>query len=165
MSLNRDELEALLRRIAEASPSTCDELEVDQQGNFKLQDQLVHLRGLGLITSEQIRTVHDSRDLFIFNIAITSKGIEHLGQDGGLSRDVNTLNVRIDPEQFRQILLAKLDEAKDVSHQQRSELVEQIRKLPAKALGKLIETALSKGAEILVQQLPQLGTLLAQAAA
>lgn len=141
MELDRTELEQLLARIADAG-AVFDEESLGRQGDAKLHAQLRHLKGLGLITFDSRGYVHDPRNLLIYNVEITAKGTVHLGRDGGMGQAVDTITIRIETEQFRAMLLARLDEGDEVSHPQRSALAEQIRTLPAKALEKLFGMAL-----------------------
>jgi hypothetical protein len=102
---------------------------------------LHYLKDHGLLTGIDPKT---SKELL--NIKITGAGLDFLEGDGGITAMLRTVTVRLDAEQFRQILAAKV-EALSIAQDQKDSILSKIRSLPAEALNSLALKLLEKGVE------------------
>lgn len=68
---------------------------------------------------------------------ITPKGLDFLADDGGLSAILGVVTVRFDAEQWREMLATKVESLTTATPQERSQVADALRKLPAQAVEKL----------------------------
>ena len=83
--------------------------------------------------------------------------------DGGFSAILNVVTVQLHENTIRDLLIAKTESA-SIPRAKRSALIQAIRNLPGKAFGKLTDKMLDGGADDLVNEAHQFGTLLTQLA-
>jgi len=75
---------------------------------------------------------------------INHNGMDFLANDGGLSAILSTVTIKIDAEQFRQILLMKVNES-DLPSDQKSQITSVLRELPAENIKHLSTKLLDLG--------------------
>ena len=158
----------ILERLVEAWPAYDDDVlyvgddPVNEAAKKKVTGELLYLKQYGLVEFEEAQFVHGAYPL-PFNVRITNRGLDFMNPSGGLGKELNVVTVKLHADTIRDMLINRLEANTAVSQAERTGLVEQIRMLPGKALGKLTEALLKQGVDAAVQQLPQLGTLIGQA--
>ena len=97
-----------------------------------LAANLRYLEQHGLIEPKSVYISVDG--LFSFgNVLITHTGMDFLADDGGLSAILGVVTVKLETEQLRAILAAKIMSS-DLSSERKSTLIDAIRELPAEGL-------------------------------
>lgn len=64
---------------------------------------------------------------------INQNGMDFLANDGGLSAILSTVTIRIDAEQFRQMLLTRVDES-NLSPDQKNQITSALQELPSESI-------------------------------
>ncbi len=84
---------------------------------------------------------------------ITAKGLDFMADDGGLSAILHTVTVRLDANQFAELLASKIEAMPGGDPAEKSEIAKAIRKLPATAIekmsGKLLDWAVDHAGDAL----------------
>ncbi|WP_167481303.1 hypothetical protein [Acidovorax cavernicola] len=96
---------------------------------------LVYLKGHGLVEMERSRSSTLDKDLLW---KITSKGIDFIEDDGGLSAILNVVTVRFEAESLKALLEAPIRRL-DVPEDERNKYVKALEELPAEATKSLME--------------------------
>ena len=109
---------------------------------------LHYLKGHGLLTGVEVKT---SIPPHLLNIRITEDGLDFLEDDGGIGAILRTVTVKLDADQLRQILVAKV-EALSIPEEKKASALDTIRKLPAEILNKLVMRFVERG----IEQFPDL---------
>lgn len=161
MKLDRSLQRDLLTRLADAYPRMESVQPWLREGD-NVNANLHYLAEHGLISGSISNEIGGSKSFIIAQI--TSKGLDFLADDGGLSAILGVVTVKLHEDTIRQLLIDRV-EASTASPEERSSLVAKIRSLPGKALGTLTEKLIEKGAEQMLDGAPKLGTLLVQLAA
>lgn len=86
---------------------------------------------------------------------LTARGHDYLSDDGGLTRELGTLVVRMDEEQVKAMLSDRVEQS-TLPAAERSRLLTALRNAPAKALETLVAEVTKKG----VESLPNVAQLL-----
>lgn len=133
-ALHRDVLE----RAAEMYPFRCmyqsnQHSEVDFFGN------LLYLEELRLIEAG-IKMSTDNRFDF-FGFKATAKGLDFLADDGGLSAILGVVTVKFHEDTIKQLLIERIEQSSEPVTA-KSELIKQVKALPAEGLKTLTTTAL-----------------------
>ena len=102
---------------------------------------LHYLKQHGLLTGIDTKTSLD-----LVNVRITETGLDFLEDDGGIGTILRTLTVKLDADQLRQILAAKV-EALPIPEAKKASALDTIRKLPAEILNKLVMRFVERGIE------------------
>lgn len=167
---------SLQRRILEVLATTYPEGTYDLSGALTQHDEagtpseaLVlattqYLAEHGLVISGYQRraTISDNSFIPVGETSITAAGLDFLADDGGLGAILNTVTVRLHAQQWAELLARKVESAPGLSHADRTGLAATLRKLPAKAIGKLSEKLLDWAVDHSPDALPQLRTWLDQ---
>jgi len=160
MKLNRELQRELLNRLADVYPRM-EPVQSWLRESENVNANLHYLAEHGLITGSSSNEMGGSRQYIVAQI--TSKGLDFLADDGGLSAILGVVTVKLHEDTIRQLLIDRV-EASITSPEERSSLVTKIRSLPGKALETLTEKLIEKGAEQMLDGTPKLGTLLIQLA-
>jgi len=88
---------------------------------------------------------------------ITSRGRDYLTEDGGLTRELGVVTVKLHEDTLRQIFINRVN-ASDADATVKSKLVDQLKALPAEGLSKLAEKALEEGLRYMPHALQWLQT-------
>jgi hypothetical protein len=104
---------------------------------------LHYLIAHGLLTGFEVKTSNPSQ---FVNIKITEAGLDFLEDDGGIGAILRTVTVKIDAEQLRQILAAKVA-ALSIPEEKKASALDTIRRLPADILTKLVIRFVERGIE------------------
>lgn len=91
---------------------------------------------------------------------ITARGIDFISDDGGLGAILNMITVKLDAEQWRELLAAKVEQL-PIRPEEKGELAKTIRGLPAKALERVFEKLLDWSVDHAHDALPALRAVLA----
>lgn len=88
---------------------------------------LKYLSDHGLCRVEYLEQHNDMRWHWAEPVRITAAGLDWLSEDGGLTAEKRTITIQFDEDQFKALLIAKVDEA-DASEEDKSKLKEAISK-------------------------------------
>jgi hypothetical protein len=81
---------------------------------------------------------------YLVNVRITKNGLDFLADDGGIGAMLRTVTVKLDADQFREILAAKVH-ALAVSDEKKASMLSKLRDLPAEILNRWIMKVVDKG--------------------
>jgi hypothetical protein len=76
---------------------------------------------------------------------ITAKGVDFLLDDGGLSAILGVVTVKLDSSTIKALVLSKIDQAEDVSHEERSRLKSLLLSAGDQGMRKLVDTLIEAG--------------------
>jgi hypothetical protein len=93
------------------------------------------------------------------NVKITSRGMDFLQEDGGLSAILNVVTVRFEPDTLKALLTSKINSA-DIEAEKKSELMKAVEELPADGLRHVMTRVLDKGMENIPHLIPYLSQVL-----
>lgn len=123
----------------------------------ELEWHLAYLEDHGLVEARWTPTMGKTH---LSNARITSKGIDFLADDGGLSAVLGVVTVRLHEDSVKQLMLAKID-ASDADPSVKGELRDTVTKLPAEALRsvvmRVLDSALSDPATTIAALRTSLG--------
>lgn len=140
----------ILCELRDAYPKSVDYSEKYDYGSDeynKFVANLVYLRSHGLISKDSIL---DSKSIHINNpyqpayASITHTGLDFLEDDGGLSAILNTVTVKFETDQLKQILESKINKS-DLPKDKKSSFISIIRDLPAESIKQLTKRAIDYG--------------------
>ena len=104
---------------------------------------LHYLKGHSLLMGVEVKTMTSFQ---LVNVKITEAGLDFLEDDGGIGAILRTVTVRLDADQLRQILAAKVATL-PIPEEEKASTLDAIRKLPAEILNKLVMRFVEKGIE------------------
>lgn len=136
MILDRQLQKELLEKISSSYPEYYDFDQEYQHGTIAYKKAIANLYYLMQHNLVEERSVSISRSLNgikspQFELpTINQNGMDFLANDGGLSAILNTVTIKIDAEQFRQLLLAQINES-SLPPDQKSQIISAIESLPA----------------------------------
>lgn len=156
--MNRDLQREILQSLAALYPQG---KSFDETGDGIAQETLAAIQYLdehGLVKSGFLRSVTTGGVDFVESddTCITAKGLDFLAADGGLGAILNIVTVRLDVEQWRELLASKVQSAEGIPEEERSTMSKAIRELPAKAVEKLSERLLDWAVDHAADALPLL---------
>jgi hypothetical protein len=161
MQINRERQLELLKLLAGAYPHyvTARDIPGDKS---EVNANLHYLIEHGLVNGSITEFMSGERP--VMSAIITASGLDFLADDGGLSAILGVVTVKLHEESIRQILADRVNRA-DLPAEQRSSLLQVIRKLPARALQIATEKLLENGADRMLDEAPSIYTWLTQLAA
>ena len=124
--IDRDLQLEILRLCRDAYPGRVE--DTDLPLHPELQANLIYLYELDLILGSLVNGNMELRAP-----QITAKGLDFLEDDGGVSAILNTVTVKIDQEDLRLLIAARV-EASDLPPEKKAPLIQAMRSLPAQAL-------------------------------
>ena len=107
----------------------------------ELQANLIYLYELDLILGSLVNGNTELR-----NPQITAKGLDFLEDDGGVSAILNTVTVKIDQDDLRLLIAARV-ETSDLPPEEKDSLIRAMRSLPAQALRSLTTRLVNEAVE------------------
>lgn len=121
-----------------------------------------YLDGHGLIQSGFRRrgTIGDNSFMEAHEHVITPKGLDFLAEDGGLGAILGVVTVRVDALQFAEMLATKIESIDSISPEERSQVADALRRLPAKGAEKVSDRLLDWAVDHAQDALPLLRTLI-----
>jgi DNA-binding PadR family transcriptional regulator len=141
MSLDRNLQRRMLKALEDKYPSHDTQFTRTFEHETGYMPNLHYLKEHGLLTGAPTKTSHD-----LLNIKITAAGLDFLADDGGISAILRTVTVKLDAEQFRQMLTAKVASL-SLEEEKKSSILGTIRSLPGEVLNKLAIKLIEKGVE------------------
>lgn len=102
----------------------------------------MYLQEHGLIELKSPKNL--PRGQFVAMMRITHRGMDFLADDGGLSAILGVVTVRLHEDSLKAIFLERID-ASNEPETVKTELKEQIRKLPAEGMRTIVEEGLKAG--------------------
>lgn len=126
------------KRVAVERLGLCDERT--------LANHLMYMAREGLIDNDANEVVgfDSSGEIASFeNCGITSLGISHIGQDDGIHQELNTVNIALDVDQLRQLLLDNV--VANAEPEQRQKLTHAITSLSKETLVEVCKELIVKG--------------------
>ncbi len=127
MRLDRDLQREALLSCREAYPRSV-EYTHEEHHRDGLQANLIYLHEHGLITGTLV-----NGDTEVVNPRITATGLDFLEDDGGVSAMLQTITVKIDQDDLRSLIAARVDRS-DLPLEEKAPLSHAMRSLPAQAL-------------------------------
>lgn len=155
MRLDRSDMRKILDVLYEKFPYTVDpdNLTVETNGEAGVGTYLHYLEGHGLVEFKKLHAAHGTMNFNITQVRITSKGIDFIMDDGGLSAIFGVVTVKLHEDTIRALLLKGLED-NPAPESEKAPLREAIRKAPATAFNKVIESlvgvALSRTPDALI---------------
>lgn len=137
---------------------------VDVQGWKDSPDKIAALRyleGHGLVNVDWSRDMSNTSPKPL-RAQATVHGLDFLADDGGLSAVLDVVTIRLHADTVRELLLTKIENAHDISPEERSSLTKAIHSLPGRALEKLTDKLLDLGADRLALEISTLRMWLGQ---
>lgn len=148
--IDRDLQHYILCELRDAYPNSVDYSNRYSYGSeeyHKFVANLVYLRSHGLISKESVfySKTMDLGDAYQpAHASITHIGLDFLEDDGGLSAILNTVTVKFEADQLRQMLESKIKES-NLSKNEKSSAISVIKELPAESIKHLTTRALDYG--------------------
>ncbi|THJ18641.1 MAG: hypothetical protein CAF42_010160 [Nitrospira sp. CG24B] len=142
MNLNRPLQLRILQTLKESYPEHSAIFNQRFGSDPDFIPNLHYLKGHGLVTGIEAKT-HTSAGQLV-NVRITETGLDFLEEDGGIGSILHTVTVRLDADQLRQILVAKV-QALSIPEEKKASALEKIRNLPTEFLNNLIMRVIDKG--------------------
>lgn len=139
MILDRKLQLELLEKMSSTYPEFYDFSKEYRHGTdeyYQVVSNLYYLQQHNLIEQRsllQSASMGGYKNLQINLPTINHNGMDFLANDGGLSAILSTVTIKIDTEQFRQILLMKVNES-DLPSDQKSQITSVLRELPAESI-------------------------------
>ena len=127
MRLDRDLQREILLSCREAYPGYV-EYTHEERYREGLQANLIYLHEHGLITGTLV-----NGNVELVNPRITATGLDFLEDDGGVSAILRTVTVKIDQDDLRSLIAARVD-ASDLLPEEKESLSHAMRSLPAQIL-------------------------------
>lgn len=137
----------ILCELRDAYPNSVDYRKRYDYGSEKYHNfvaNLVYLRSHGLISKESVlySKTMDLGDAYQpAHASITHIGLDFLEDDGGLSAILNTVTVKFETEQLKQMIESKINES-DLPNDKKSSAISVIKDLPAESIKHLTTRAL-----------------------
>lgn len=97
-----------------------------------------------LVAGELRMTSSGGGDFMPTRLVLTAKGLDFLEDDGGLTAILGTLTVRLHADSIRDLLVARI-EAAEMEDSVKSQLIAQVKSLPAKGLESMVAGLAKEG--------------------
>jgi hypothetical protein len=139
MILDRQLQLELLQKMSTTYPEFYnfrDEYEHGTEEYKKVVANLYYLMQHGLIEERSLmesKVMSGIKRPQISLPTINQNGLDFLANDGGLSAILSTVTIKIDTEQFRQLLLARINES-NLPPDQKNQIVSALESLPAESI-------------------------------
>jgi hypothetical protein len=163
MKLDRALQLEILRMLEDAYPSYLRSDVATQFCNTHTEDKvfsnLLYLEGHGLLTSGLKMGLND----FVWNVGaarISSAGLDFLADDGGLTAVLGIVTVKLHEDTIKDLLIKHIEKEPGSDPTVKSELIKQVKSLPAEGLKTLTTKTLEAGIAALPSLVPLLRTWL-----
>jgi hypothetical protein len=137
---------SILEDLRQTYPSERDRSELRGEDHEDLQGNLFYLEEHGLIEAMAKMGRNTTGNPTIITAFITAKGLDFIEDDGGLTAILGKVTVRIDADQFRDLIAGAVQRS-DLPAEKKSTFLQRIKELPAKGL----EAAVLKAVELAVE--------------
>ena len=127
MKLDRDLQREVLLSCREAYPGYV-EYAHEERHRERLQANLIYLHEHGLITGKLV-----NGNVELVDPRITATGLDFLEDDGGVSAILRTVTVKMDQDDLRSLIAARI-ESSDLLPEEKASLSHAMRSLPAQVL-------------------------------
>ena len=148
MKLDRDLQREILTMLADAHPRAPEIATVkaihDRVGEDVLASNLLYLEGHGLLTSGVTMSLDGSIMISLAAQEITSKGLDFIQDDGGISAILGVVTVRLHSDTIKDLIEAKIQEA-DLPPADKKRWLDLLRSLPADATKHLVQKLVEMG--------------------
>ena len=150
MILDRDLQLDLLSKMSSSYPEYFDFSGTCEHGTEKYNKvvaNLYYLQQHNLIEERSTlrsNAVDGIKRLQIHLPTINQNGLDFLANDGGLSAILSTITIKIDTEQFRQLLLVRVSES-NLPPDQKNQITSALESLPAESIKHLSTKVLDWG--------------------
>ena len=144
MKIDRELQLEVLRFCRDAYPANVELVEAPFCDQPHIHANLIYLQEHQLIDGTLV-----NGNMEIWNPGITAAGLDFLEDDGGISAMLRTITVKIDPDDLRSLIAARV-EASDLSTEEKSSLIHKIRSASKQALEKMAARLVNEA----VDQLP-----------
>jgi hypothetical protein len=150
MRLDRDLQREILTLLADAHPRAPELADVralhDRVGEDALASNLLYLEGHGLLTSGITMSLDGSIMIALAAQEITSKGLDFIQDDGGISAILGVVTVRLHSDTIKDLIEAKVRDS-DLPPADKKRWLDLLRSLPADATRQLVHKLMEKGLE------------------
>lgn len=143
--LNRELQREILTKLREAYPEVADLSSFLDITNRNNQANLFYLAEHNLIAPEAMRRAMGVPRQML-TAQITAEGLDFLEDDGGLGAILNVVTVKMDAENLKAILEARINES-DIPSEQKQSVIEKIRGFSGDVLKAVIIKLVEKGIE------------------
>lgn len=157
MPLNRELQRRILECCAQHYPSMTSEVKAFAPLP-ELAANIFYLQEHGLV--EAILKQSLSRDFAFGGVKATSRGMDFLAEDGGLSAILGVVTIKLHDDTFKQLVESKILEA-ELAPADKQRYIDQLRALPAETTKHLVMRLVDKGLESGPQAMAWLGKFLA----
>ena len=144
--LNRDLQRKILTSLRETYPDVLDLRSFFDLTDRNTQANLFYLAEHNLITPVAQREGMPGVPSQIFSAQITAEGLDFLEDDGGLGAILNVVTVRLDAENLKTILEARIRES-DLSGEEKKSIITKIRSFSGDVLKAVVIKLVERGIE------------------
>ena len=150
MRIDRSLQKDILNKLASVYPNYYDLSKEYTYGTPEYQNivtNLYYLSEHGLVTESSILKATGfggSFNLQLERPTITYKGLDFLADDGGLSAILNSVTVKFDIEQLKNLIDLKIQNS-DLPPQEKSQLSEILKELPSESIKHIITKLIDLG--------------------
>lgn len=166
MFLDRELQLKLMQDMADSYPFPVKFLEYQHETPeyYKVAINLYYLQSHGLLTENSVAmrlnfTGIGGGDIFINKPSLTSKGVDFLANDGGLSAILNVVTVKFEADTLKAILENRINQS-DLAPDDKKSMIDSLRELPAESIKHLTMKLLDEGLENLPNAILLIGTYL-----
>lgn len=146
MSIDKTLMMQILTVLSEQAPKRVSAERLGLCDEQTLANHLKYMAREGLIDNDANEVVEFGSDDEISsfeNCGITSRGISYIGQDDGIYKELNTVNVALDVDELRQLLLDNV--VANAEPDQRQKLADTITSLSKETLVEVCKELIVKG--------------------
>ncbi len=155
-TLNRERQRTLLLELRDLFPDFLPNQEGSGPEKLQRRGDLRYLMDHSLVDRVEIE-VHGRMNFLGWKI--TAKGIDFLADDGGLSAVLGVVTIRLHEDSIKALLIERIEKS-NADATVKSELVKQVKALPAEGLKTLTTKALEAGLSVLPNAIQLLHTWL-----
>lgn len=153
MKIDREIQREVLELLHQAYPNGIQKLHEKVNKTIDEKDMLanlLYLQGHQLISCGYTKSTEpdkakDERWIEIEDTVITEKGIDFILEDGGLGAILGVITVKLDASTIKALLYRHIEEAKDVTHEQRSLAKKLLSSAGDETLRKLVDSLIEQG--------------------
>ncbi len=149
MKIDRTIQREILEFLADAHPEKPRDMSEhlrDKYSKPQLIANCVYLEGHGLIKSGYRQTpTTNATWLNQYPFEITSAGIDFLADDGGLGAILGIVTVRLDASSIKALVMNRIDQAEEITHEERSRLKSLVSTAGDQTTRKLVDVLIEAG--------------------
>ncbi|WP_445146254.1 hypothetical protein [Dyella sp. Tek66A03] len=155
--MNRELQRQLLEQLDECYPETLYGELFKERDEREVIAQLHYLTEHGLVDTKFQAMM--SGDIMAYPAKITAKGRDFLADDGGLTALLGVVTIKLHEDSIKALIIDRVEKS-DASTTMKSEMVKQVRSLPAEAMKTLTTKLLEAGLRHLPNGMDLLHSLL-----